>query len=247
MPQLLILFCARSDNTVYRLLGQALESPCSSDATRASSTNSSFHSNCAYRDDLRERVKSKSALGEYMSCLYETAAFMVASRDTVQSLLRAGMAVAGDGDDAAVVLNLLSMLAKYCPQSFEGFEADIVTWLRVTVEADTVSRKGRVSPLTSFRSNLFTYSNAAKKPTRVRSSGVVVEHTDLADKASTLSLVSIVKLSAAFLWPLPQLGCSNGSDTCELCDALLSWSRHCSDPEVCFALSEVCICLFGRP
>ena len=77
-----------------------------------------------------------------MSCLYETAAFMVASRDTVQSLLRAGLAVAGDRERASFVLSLLSMLSKYCPQSFEGFEADIVNWLCVAVESDSGSRKG---------------------------------------------------------------------------------------------------------
>ena len=222
------------DNNVYRLLSRALESPSSESvsSTTSSAARTGFHSNCVYRDDLRSRVGSKSALGEYMSGLYETSAFMVASRDTVQNLVRTGKAIAETEGNVlgGLILSIISMLSKYCPQSFEDSNEDLTNWLKLTIEG---SRRSRVG--------------ASKSDA-------------LPDKGAMLSLLSAIKLSAPYLWPVDVAGSSptNGrksisksllkstktSEKNDMCDALFNWCANCSDAAACYALSEVCCIVY---
>ena len=162
-----------------------------------------------------------------MSGLYETAAFMVATRDTVQNLVCAGKSIAEaeTGMLGGLFLSLISMLSKYCPQSFEGSNQDLSGWLKFTIEGHKRSRGG------------------ASRPDAP------------ADKNATLSLLSTVKLSASFLWPVCQVEISSSSgrksiskplskkssvsDKNDLCDALFGWCTSCTEPTLCYALAEV--------
>lgn len=220
------MFCFYRDNTVYRLLSQALESPATADIRR-----SAFHSNCASRDDLRSRVGTKTPLGEYMSCLFETAAFMVASRDTVQNLLQAGcIAMLRDSRKTApgggLFLSLITILSKYCPQSFEGSSAHVQNWLSHSIQGSNDARRRSLSQSSRFQ---------------------------LADKDSTLLLLTITKLSSAYIWreqlvdqasgrkTVPKTLRTDGAveESSALCEALLGWCKTCSDSKACYALSEV--------
>lgn len=67
-----------------------------------------------YRDDLKQRLDSKSALGEYVGNLYDSAGYMIANQSVVSSLLTY---THGAGSyQSAIVATLLTMLAKHFSQ-----------------------------------------------------------------------------------------------------------------------------------
>lgn len=71
------------------------------------------------RDDLKQRLDSKSALGEYVGNLYDSASYMTANQSVVHSLLAYTHGAAGsdtDTEQSAVVATLLTLLAKHSPQ-----------------------------------------------------------------------------------------------------------------------------------
>jgi hypothetical protein len=67
------------------------------------------------REDLKQRLVSKSPLGEYIGTVFDLASFMTANAGTVQSLLAhmEGLSVSADATSSS---ELLVMLAKYAPQ-----------------------------------------------------------------------------------------------------------------------------------
>lgn len=94
------------DKTVFRLLHRSL-SPEDS-VTEAS----------AHREDLRQRLDSKSPLGEYAACLYDAASFKVANSGMVGSLLHYAVTPSPGGrtELGTIAATLLIALAKHAPQ-----------------------------------------------------------------------------------------------------------------------------------
>lgn len=217
-----------------------------------------FHANIVYRDDVRARFGSKTPLGEYAGCLYEMSAFMVANRNTVQHLLM-GVAslitrsAATDSkktkQDATItnaelsILNVLSVLAKYCPQSYEGAH-DLVNDLLdsvvgVEAEAKTVE--------TAAKSSKKSKSDSTVAPDATEL--LVIKNRDILSQ-----LLTMIKGTAQYLWPLEvaqsdasekpnqrrasQEPAPRGSVDNKLCRALLDYGARCSETEACYALAE---------
>lgn len=91
------------DRTVFRLLEQCI-----------SPADSVLHA-VQRREDLKQRLVSKSPLGEYIGTVFDFASGMTASMGMVQQLLGH---LEGQGISAAATscADLLALLAKYCPQ-----------------------------------------------------------------------------------------------------------------------------------
>jgi hypothetical protein len=58
---------SHKDKTVFRLLDQAV------------SPAGSIEENCGFREDLKQRMDSKSPAGEYVAVLYDLASYSVAN------------------------------------------------------------------------------------------------------------------------------------------------------------------------
>lgn len=217
---------------MYRLLSRALDSQHSVSAKSLPCSSNGFHSDCAYRDDLRSRVGSKTPLGEYLSCLYETASFMIGSQSMMQLIIGAGITTAQpqkhaeSNDIGNLLLNLLSLFSKYCPESFEDSNEAISEWLQLIICGG--GKHSRDKHAKSSK-NVF-----------------------LVDKNNALLLLSVVKLSANFLWPTKegnreelknsvQPNVAAIRDSNSLCDFLFRCAKMCSDPDVCYSLSQVLI------
>jgi hypothetical protein len=281
------------DNHVYRLLGKALISPFTESANSAAVSSASarlfsevssrsssstpgnssaekkgFHQFIVQRDDLRARLGSKSPVGEYASCLFETAAFMVANRNTIMALLQCGTLFPSrlriedsrkgkpNHDRAvnsveALILGLLTMLSKYCPQSFENCGDEIKDWLECTVSevsaAPSDSRQLNRSRISESKGNdsIAEEYMAAKSVISIR------------DQASTEALLAIVRQTAAYIWDtLPERVKSDNkskqnrvADTAlnsnNLCNSLFSWGARCSDPDASNLLLAAACALVG--
>lgn len=91
------------DRTVFRLLEQCI-----------SPADSVLHA-VQRREDLKQRLVSKSPLGEYIGTVFDFASGMTASTGMVQQLL-GHLEGQGISTAATSCADLLALLAKYCPQ-----------------------------------------------------------------------------------------------------------------------------------
>lgn len=226
-----------------------------------------------FRDDIRARFGSKTPLGEYAGCLYEMSAFMIANRNTIQHLLkgvaslmaRASAPESKKGrQDAAIAnvelsaLNALAMLAKYCPQSFEGaqdFIKDILDRI-VGIDGDVKASEATSKSTKRAKSEALEDAN--------NDGLLVIKNRDLLGQ-----ILTIIKGTAPFLWPLdsaeaeqpekpnqrrashePTSRSSSLKIENNLCHALLDYASRCSETEACYALAETACSLLtvgGRP
>jgi hypothetical protein len=108
------------DKTVFRLLLNSL------------SSTDSVGDACAHRDDLRQRLDSKSPLGEYVACLYDAAGHKVANKGVVIDILNymVSPSSADCGPELqAVTSTLLAALAKHVPHAFKDAARLLEAWL----------------------------------------------------------------------------------------------------------------------
>jgi hypothetical protein len=69
-----------------------------------------------FREDLCQRVESRSVLGEYFNTLYDISSFMLVNASVVRELIR--YAKDASHHDTEIVLSFLSQIVKYFPQAF---------------------------------------------------------------------------------------------------------------------------------
>ena len=111
------------DRTVFRLL-ESCVSP--SDSITQSLQN---------REDLKQRLVSKSALGEYMGMVFDVTSHMAANAGLVRSLLTylEGVSIS---PDASACSDLLVLIAKYSAQAFQSSADAVATWLSTCLNFD---------------------------------------------------------------------------------------------------------------
>lgn len=95
------IFCR--DRTVFRLL-EACVGPSESASVLLQR-----------REDLKQRLVSKSALGEYMGIVFDLASYMIANAGVAHSLI-AHLESASVSVEATSCSDLLLLLSKYSPQ-----------------------------------------------------------------------------------------------------------------------------------
>lgn len=98
---------AVKDKHVFKQLAKATQASCpSQDLNRA-------------RENMMQRLDSKSALGEYLGKVFTVACFGFVSCEETKSLLRFASSCSANGDDyeeeAAIITQLLSLLSKHIP------------------------------------------------------------------------------------------------------------------------------------
>ena len=92
------------DKTIFRLLETAVSSSLSSQEY------------CRNRNEIRQRVDSRSALAEYLGLVYDAASFSIVNSTVIKALLIHMTYTVGS--DAKTLLLLLNQIAKYFPTAF---------------------------------------------------------------------------------------------------------------------------------
>ena len=104
------------DKNVFKLLRQAT---CAEDDIIVSLKN---------RDDLKGRVDSRSALGEYVGRLFDMADYLVVNENMVELCLR--MLAETPSETSSGPSEVLASLAKHCPHAFEQSAKNLQEWLK---------------------------------------------------------------------------------------------------------------------
>ena len=132
---------AMKDKTIFRLLGRAV---IPKDPVGVA---------CGYREDLKQRLDSKSALGDYAGVLFDYAGYLVANQGMIAALL--GFAAApltstsspGFGRSQRVAAEMLHLLAKHVPKAYGGAAPHLAAWLQhcsdLTISAQSVLQAAR--------------------------------------------------------------------------------------------------------
>lgn len=113
--QLLERLHVMKDKNVFKLL------------KRAVSPEDSVIGNIENRSDLKGRVDSKSALGEYVGRLYDSAAFMVIGENMAAHLLQ--LMAAAPAEVAAPVSGELDFITKHSSSVFDSCAEDLQDWI----------------------------------------------------------------------------------------------------------------------
>ena len=114
--QLLERLHVMKDKNVFKLLRQAT---CAEDDIIVSLKN---------RDDLKGRVDSRSALGEYVGRLFDMAGYLVVNENMVELCLR--MLAETPSETSSGPSEVLASLAKHCPHAFEQSAKNLQEWLK---------------------------------------------------------------------------------------------------------------------
>ena len=118
------------DKTIFKLLQHALEPA------------DTITEGIASRDELKQRLDSKSPLSEYTCIVFDFAGYLVANEGILSALLKYAMAV--DPSEAQSAAHLVSSLAKHVPKIFSVAAADIEEWVG-TLAAHTSGRGANAS------------------------------------------------------------------------------------------------------
>ena len=133
---------AMKDKTIFRLLGRAV---IPKDPVGVA---------CGYREDLKQRLDSKSALGDYAGVLFDYAGYLVANQGMIAALL--GFAAApltsssspGFVRSQRMAAEMLHLLAKHVPKAYGGTAPQLAAWLQhcsdQTMAAQSVLQNARV-------------------------------------------------------------------------------------------------------
>ena len=103
------------DKTIYKLLQHALE------------PTDNITEGITSREELKQRLDSKSQLSEYVCIVFDFSSFFIANEGALTALLKYAMAV--EPNEALSVGQLLSSLAKHVPSIFSIAAADIEEWV----------------------------------------------------------------------------------------------------------------------
>jgi hypothetical protein len=167
------------DKTVFRLLLNSLSSA------------DSIGDACAHRDDLRQRLDSKSALGEYVACLYDAASHKVANKGSVTDILNYTVS-SSSGDYGpefqSVTSTLLTALAKHIPHAFKDSARLLEAWLR---KCSDVSRE-----TTTVVQGLMEKKDK-KKGTSITSQAMIAAQSEVNDEIFFALLYSVSMLFVA--------------------------------------------------
>lgn len=116
--QLLERLHIMKDKNVFKLL------------KRAVSPEDSIIGNIENRNDLRGRVDSKSALGEYVARLYDSAAFMLIGEGMASLLLQ--LMASASAEVAAPIAGMLDYVTKHSAAVFDSCSEDLQDWIAST-------------------------------------------------------------------------------------------------------------------
>lgn len=103
------------DKTIYKLLQHALE------------PTDNITEGITAREELKQRLDSKSQLSEYVCIVFDFSSYFVANEGALKALLKYAMAM--EPNEALPVGQLLSSLAKHVPGIFSIAAADIEEWV----------------------------------------------------------------------------------------------------------------------
>jgi sister chromatid cohesion protein PDS5 len=116
------------DRNIYKLLARA--------AQPLDATSEVFKG----RDDVRSRVDSKSALGEFVGRLCDTAGYLIANEDIIDTLVNHASSLKPDSENASTVASLLALMAKVAPKAFSVSADGMRDWLNTQL-----GKRGTVS------------------------------------------------------------------------------------------------------
>ena len=185
------------DRTIFRLLDYCV------------SPKDSIVDAAAHREDLKRRLDSKSTLGEYMGVVYDVAGYLAVNAGIVQCLL-AHLEHVSVRPEAAPCSELLVVLAKHSPQTFQGSVSGVSAWLAACVGTDSSSSasSGNKTKQREIRAHLLgqcltmlssTSAVFETDPQQPAFCGAIVDHIKHSDKADICARLSEVKFS---LYPL---------------------------------------------
>lgn len=164
------------DKTVFRLLLNSL------------SSSDSIGDACAHRDDLRQRLDSKSPLGEYAACLYDAASHKMANEGAVVGMLQYAVSPSSmdsEPDLQAVTSTLLTALAKHVPNAFCNTASMLEVWLRKCSERNHAYSAAVQSAMEK---------KDKKKGTSATSQGIIAAQTEVSGVGSPFCVVFIILL-----------------------------------------------------
>ena len=102
--------------------------------TRLESVLSRTHSvqeHCKIRDEARQRVESRSPLGEYLGLLYDTAGPMIVNSGTLKIILN--FASETSVTDNETIAALVSQLVKFFPKVLSDCAGELTAWLSTSL------------------------------------------------------------------------------------------------------------------
>lgn len=156
----------------------------------------------AHREDLKRRLDSKSTLGEYMGVVYDVAGYLAVNAGMVQCLLT-HLEYVGVRNEAAPCSELLVVLAKHSPQTFQGSVSGVSAWLATCVgnDASGVASSSNKSKHREIRAHLLgqclamlsstsaVFETDPQQPAFCRAIVDHIKHSDKADICARLSEV----------------------------------------------------------
>lgn len=85
-----------------------------------------------HREDLKQRVVSKSPLGEYIGMVFDFASYLASPAGTVHALVEhlSSLSVTAEATPCS---DLLVVLSRYAPQAFRSSAEGLVDWLNTCV------------------------------------------------------------------------------------------------------------------
>lgn len=177
------------DRTIFRLLDYCV------------SPQDTIVDAATHREDLKRRLDSKSTLGEYMGIVYDVAGYLAVNAGMVQCLL-AHLDHVGVRPEAAPCSELLVVLAKHSPQTFQGSVGGVSPWLATCVGNDSAGNASSSKSkhrevrahllgqcLAMLSSTSAVFENDPQQPAFC---GAIVEHVKHSDKADICARLSEV-------------------------------------------------------